>query len=170
MSWLASEIVKPEVCGTDITNQNGNVLEALNGFKTYDLMRETGCLVNQRSNAYCCLVNQRSNAYCFVESVASSSPVDTYFYALPLGTPVPQKLTPSCSPCIKSLMSLYAESATDKSLPLSKVYSSAQKLASSSCGTDYAQSIASNAATRTIATIVSGGLFLSITLGLLVSF
>ncbi|CAE6396130.1 unnamed protein product [Rhizoctonia solani] len=124
MSWLASEIVKPEVCGTDITNQNGNVLEALNGFKTYDLMRETGCLVNQRSNAYC-----------FVESVASSSPVDTYFYALPLGTPVPQKLTPSCSPCIKSLMSLYAESATDKSLPLSKVYSSAQKLASSSCAT-----------------------------------
>ncbi|CAE6469906.1 unnamed protein product [Rhizoctonia solani] len=124
MSWLASEIVKPEVCATDITNQNGVVLEALNGFKTYDLMRQAGCLVNQRSNAYC-----------FVESVASSSPVDTYFYALPLGTPVPQKSTPSCSPCIKSLMSLYAESATDKSLPLSKVYPSAQKLAVNSCAT-----------------------------------
>ncbi|KAH7344971.1 hypothetical protein B0J17DRAFT_637801 [Rhizoctonia solani] len=79
-------------------------------------------------------------------------------------------MTPSCSPCIKSLMSLYAESATDKSLPLSKVYSSAQNLAASSCGTDYAQSVAKSAATRTIATIVSGGLFLSVILGVLVGF
>ncbi|CAE6521434.1 unnamed protein product [Rhizoctonia solani] len=154
MSWLASEIVKPEVCGTDITNQNGNVLEALNGFKNYALMRQAGCLANQRSNAYC-----------FVESVASSSPVDTYFYALPLGTPVPPKSTPSCSPCIKSLMSLYAESATDKSLPLSKVYSSAQKLAVNSCGADYAQSIATNTGTRIIAATASGWLFLGVAIG-----
>ncbi|CAE7212647.1 unnamed protein product [Rhizoctonia solani] len=154
MNWLADEIVKPGVCATDITNQNGVVLEALNGFKTYGLMRQAGCLVNQRSNAYC-----------FVESVASSSPVDTYFYALPLGTPVPQKSTPSCSPCIKSLMSLYAESATDKSLPLSKVYSSAQKLATDSCGTDYAQKIAANGATRTAVSTVFMWLFLGLALG-----
>ncbi|KAF8679441.1 Copii coat protein [Rhizoctonia solani] len=153
MNWLASEIVKPEVCGTDIANQNGNVLEALNGFKTYDLMRQAGCLVNQRSNAYC-----------FVESVASSSPVDTYFYALPIGTPVPQKSTPSCSPCTKSLMSLYAQYATDKSLPLSKVYSPAQKLAANSCGADYAQAIATNAATRVPVATVSFWLFFGVTL------
>ncbi|KAJ1311415.1 hypothetical protein OPQ81_009905 [Rhizoctonia solani] len=159
MDWFASEIVKPDVCGTEITNQNGNVLQALNGFKTYDLMRQAGCLVNQRSNAYC-----------FVESVASSSPVDTYFYALPLGTPVPQKSTPSCSPCIKSLMSLYAESAADKSLPLSKVYSSAQKLAVDSCGTDYAQSIANSAAARTMVTTISASLFIGLTFGVLVGF
>ncbi|CAE6424974.1 unnamed protein product [Rhizoctonia solani] len=158
MGWLASEIVKPEVCGTDIANQNGNVLEALNGFKTYDLMRQGGCLVNQRSNAYC-----------FVESVASSSPVDTYFYALPLGTPVPQKSTPSCSPCIKSLMSLYAQYATDKSLPLSKVYSPAQKLAANSCGADYAQAIAANAATRADLTTVPFWLFFGVVLGGLLS-
>ncbi|GAB1518948.1 hypothetical protein RhiTH_002013 [Rhizoctonia solani] len=159
MNWLASEIVKPEVCGTDIANQNGNVLEALNGFKTYDLMRQAGCLVNQRSNAYC-----------FVESVASSSPVDTYFYALPIGTPVPQKSTPSCSPCTKSLMSLYAQYATDKSLPLSKVYSPAQKLAANSCGADYAQAIATNAATRVPVATVSFWLFFGVTLGILLGF
>ncbi|KAH7344972.1 hypothetical protein B0J17DRAFT_637805, partial [Rhizoctonia solani] len=80
MSWLASEIVKPEVCGTDVTNQNGNVLEALNGFKSYDLMRQTGEWFELYTHTELtvlscvgCLVNQRSNAYCFVESVASSS-------------------------------------------------------------------------------------------------
>lgn len=31
MNWLASEIVKPHVCGTEIANKNGVVLEALNG-------------------------------------------------------------------------------------------------------------------------------------------
>ncbi|CAE6422970.1 unnamed protein product [Rhizoctonia solani] len=159
MDWLASEIVKPGVCGPDIANQNGNVLEALNGFKTYDLMRQAGCLVNQRSNAYC-----------FVESVASSSPVDTYFYALPIGTPVPQKSIPSCSPCIKSLMSLYAGYATDKSLPLSKVYSPAQKLAASSCGPDYAQAMANSAVTRTAVTTVSFWLFFGVALGVLLGF
>ncbi|CUA76744.1 hypothetical protein RSOLAG22IIIB_02214 [Rhizoctonia solani] len=159
MDWLASEIVKPEVCAADITNQNGVVLEALNGFKTYDLMRQAGCLVNQRSNAYC-----------FVESVASSSPVDTYFYALPLGTPVPQKSTPSCSPCIKSLMSLYADSATDKSLPLSKVYSAAQQLAADSCGAEYARSVATNGATRNMVTTVSVTLFLGVVLGIYIGF
>lgn len=31
MDWLATEIVKPEVCATEIANKNGVVLEALNG-------------------------------------------------------------------------------------------------------------------------------------------
>ncbi|QRV76235.1 transporter protein Sec23 [Ceratobasidium sp. AG-Ba] len=137
MGWLAGEIVKPTVCGTEIAAQNAMVLEALNGFKTYDLMRQAGCLVNQRSNACC-----------FVEAVASTSPSDTYFYALPLGTPVPPKSTPSCSACIKSLMALYANYATDTTLPLAKSYPSAQKLASSSCGADYAVAVANGASRR----------------------
>ncbi|KAF8605129.1 hypothetical protein BDV93DRAFT_522001 [Ceratobasidium sp. AG-I] len=139
MDWLASQIVKPEVCATEIASKNGVVLEALNGFKTYDLMRQAGCLVNQRSNAYC-----------FVEAVASTSPSDTYFYALPIGTPVPQKSTPSCSACIKSVMALYASYATDGNLPLSKVYAPAQKLTADTCGKDYAQAIAASAASRKV--------------------
>lgn len=134
MGWLAAEIAKPTACAAEIASQNAVVLEALNGFKTFDLMRQAGCLVNQRSNAYC-----------FVEAVASTSPSDTYFYALPLGTPVPQKSTPSCSACIKSLMALYANHATDSTLSLSKVYPPAQKLAASSCGADYAIAVANSA-------------------------
>jgi len=139
MDWLATEMVKPEVCATEIANKDGVALEALNGFQNYDLMRQAGCLVNQRSNAYC-----------FVEAVASTSPSDTYFYALPIGTPVPQKSTPSCSACIKSVMALYASHATDGNLPLSKVYPSAQKLTADSCGKDYAQAIAASAASRRV--------------------
>lgn len=95
-----------------------------------------------------------------------SSPVDTYFYTLPLGTPVPQKSTPSCSACTKSLMSLYAEYATDGTLPLSTVYSSAQKLANNACGADYAQAVAN--AARAVITAASPWLLLGATLGLLI--
>ncbi|KAG8717263.1 hypothetical protein FRC08_007891 [Ceratobasidium sp. 394] len=146
MGWLASEITKSTACQTEITSQNPVVLEALNGFKTYDLMRQAGCLVNQRSNAYC-----------FVEAVASTSPSDTYFYALPIGTPVPQKSAPSCSACIKSLMALYANHATDTTLPLSKVYPPAQKFATSACGADYAIAVA-NAALRRVTGVSSWSL------------
>ncbi|KAG8748469.1 hypothetical protein FRC10_003602 [Ceratobasidium sp. 414] len=126
MDWLAAEIAKPTACAAEIASQDAVVLEALNGFKTYDLMRQAG----------------------FVEAVASTSPSDTYFYALPLGSPVPQKSAPSCSACIKSLMALYANHATDSTLPLSKVYPSAQKFATSSCGTDYAIAVANSALRR----------------------
>jgi hypothetical protein len=67
-------------------------------------------------------------------------------------------------------MSLYAGYATDKSLPLSKVYSPAQKLAASSCGPDYAQAMANSAVTRTAVTTVSFWLFFGVALGILLGF
>lgn len=43
-------------------------------------------------------------------------------------------------------MALYAGYAPDTSLPLSRVYSSAQKLSASACGPDYARAVAVNSA------------------------
>ncbi|KAG9047228.1 hypothetical protein FS837_002750 [Tulasnella sp. UAMH 9824] len=127
MGWLASEIQKDTVCGKDLKDQNAMALEALNGFRNYQFMREAGCLINQRTNSYC-----------FVDAVASSSPVDFYFYTLPLGTPLPNKTTPSCSTCVESLMSIYATQAGNKTLDISKTYAKAAQKAIDVCGANYA--------------------------------
>lgn len=127
MGWLASEIQKDTVCGKDLKDQNAMALEALNGFRNYQFMREAGCLINQRTNSYC-----------FVDAVASSSPVDFYFYTLPLGTPLPNKTTPSCSTCVESLMSIYATQAGNKTLDISKTYAGAASKAIDVCGANYA--------------------------------
>lgn len=127
MSWLASEIQKDTVCGIDLKDKNAMALEALNGFRNYQFMREAGCLINQRTNSYC-----------IVDAVASSSPVDFYFYTLPLGTPLPNKTTPSCSTCVESLLSIYATQAGNKTLDISKTYPGAASKAIDVCGANYA--------------------------------
>ncbi|KAG9010231.1 hypothetical protein FRB90_007896, partial [Tulasnella sp. 427] len=127
MTYLASEIQKDTVCGIDLGDENAMALEALNGFRNYQFMREAGCLVNQRTNSYC-----------FVDAVASTSPVDFYFYTLPLGTPLPNKTTPSCSTCVESLLSIYATQAGNQSLDISKTYASAASKAADVCGANYA--------------------------------
>ncbi|KAG8949551.1 hypothetical protein FRC04_008484 [Tulasnella sp. 424] len=127
MSWLASEIQKDTVCGLDLKAKNAMALEALNGFRNYQFMREAGCLINQRTNSYC-----------LVDAVASSSPVDFYFYTLPLGTPLPNKTTPSCSTCVESLLSIYATEAGNKTLDIAKTYPGAASKAIDVCGANYA--------------------------------
>lgn len=102
-----------------------------------------------------------------MDLIIRSRPSDTYFYALPIGTPVPQKSTPSCSACIKSVMALYASHATDGNLPLSKVYAPAQKLTADTCGKDYAQAIAANTASRKVAGVFSSWSLLGTWFGLI---
>ncbi|KAG8958326.1 hypothetical protein FRC03_009220 [Tulasnella sp. 419] len=130
MDWLAEEIQKDTVCGRDLKDQVVLPVTALNGFRNYRMMRQAGCLVNQRTNTYC-----------FADAVAASSPADFYYYALPLGTPIPGKTQPSCSTCIQSLLSIYATQANNKTMLISKTYSDAADLARNTCGAKYALSV-----------------------------
>jgi len=156
MDWMASQMLLPSICHDDLAQQNVVALEAIYGFRSYKLFRQAGCLVNPRTNAYC-----------FAEALAQTSPSDVYYYALPLGTPVPgttptttpsgggghststststspapgpaTTFAPSCSTCVQSLMAIFAPYATDPSYLLALTYPPAAKAANKQCGNGYA--------------------------------
>ncbi len=53
MDWMSGNMDDPKVCGKDKSQKNSIVLEAKGGFDEYEMMKEAGCLVNNRTNAYC---------------------------------------------------------------------------------------------------------------------
>lgn len=97
------------------------------GLEAYTLLRNTGCLVDQATGAYC-----------YVEAVHNPQPADLYFYSLPLGTDLPPAITPSCSACTKSVMALYAAQGANLSA-LQETYDGAATVANKVCGQGYAQ-------------------------------
>lgn len=135
-------------CSQELDNGHALAWDALNGFKNYELYRKAGCLQNMRTNSYC-----------FADAVAASPPSDIYFYQLPLGTALPGSstsssssasetagprglsVTPTCSPCTQSLMSIFASYATNSSLLISDMYPLAQQLTDQACGIGYAPAI-----------------------------
>jgi len=131
MAGFASQL--KTVCEAELSAENAMAVDTLQGLQAYDLMRTAGCLADQVTNSYC-----------YVEAAHSSDPSDLYFYELPIGIPLPNKTTPSCSSCGKSLMGLYAqavESAPEGTLAdLKSTYGKAQALAVAQCGSGYAQS------------------------------
>jgi hypothetical protein len=93
-----------------------------------------------------CLPDQATNTYCYVEAAHSTNPSDLYFFQLPIGIPLPNNTTPSCSSCTKSLLGLYAqalENAPQGTLAdLEKTYASGEQVAVGQCGSGYAQASA----------------------------
>jgi len=55
-----------------------------------------------------CQVDPTTNSYCFLSAVQNSNPSDLYFYSLPLGIPLPNTSTPTCSACSRGVMDIYA--------------------------------------------------------------
>lgn len=109
----------------------------MTGLEAYTLLHNTACLPDQTTNTYC-----------YIEAVNNSNPADLYFYSLPLGIAVPQNITPSCSACTKSVMSLYAQDTANLSA-LGEVYNGAATVANKACGEGYVQiTSVSNSAAR----------------------
>ena len=106
------------------------------GLQTYDLYRTTACLPDQSTNAYC-----------YVEAVHNTSPADLYYYFLPIGRQIPSTVQPSCSACMKSVMSLFAKSTADNS-DLAQVYDSAATIANKACGAGFVTTTSVNAGGR----------------------
>ncbi|KAI0261606.1 hypothetical protein BC834DRAFT_845469 [Gloeopeniophorella convolvens] len=125
MGWFASQL--PIACSEEESESNQVVVQALDGLKAYSLMRQAACLADQSTSAYC-----------YIEAAADSDPSDLYFYSLPFGIPLPNTTTPTCSGCIKSLLTLFA-SQTDQIDGLKQTYVSAANLAASKCGSGYVQ-------------------------------
>lgn len=144
-------------CKTELQQNTLLVQQALIGFQLYNPMRQVGCLVNNSTNTYC-----------FLEAVANPSPSDLYFYQLPYGNLLPNNTVPSCSPCIKTVLSIYGQvvahppsldltvaqnastpqlgtqSFVSQNIPLDNTYQDAANLASQECGSVYVQQTSAN--------------------------
>ncbi|GEM07357.1 sterol metabolism-related protein [Rhodotorula toruloides] len=135
MDSLAAKIQQQNTCGPDLAKGNPLAVEALNGFRSYRLMREAGC---QLSNT--------TGRFCFAEASAKTNPSDLYYYYLPEGTSLPSGATPDCDACTQNLLAVYARYATNTTLAISKTYASGRTAAALACGPNFAPLVATSTA------------------------
>ena len=91
-----------------------------------------------------CLIDPTTNSYCYLSAVQNTNPSDLYFYSLPLGIPLPNSSKPSCSPCSKNIMGIYAAAlsspTTGKVLGgLKSSYDVSAQVAAQFCGSAFAK-------------------------------
>ncbi|KAF8830778.1 uncharacterized protein C8R40DRAFT_1171780 [Lentinula edodes] len=118
-------------CAQDLQDSNLYAVSTLQALNAYSLTQSAGCL-NDPS----------TDSYCYVKAVHNTNPSDLYFYSLVSGVSISNSTTLTCSTCTKSLMSLYVNALNvnaSQLMELASVYASAEALASSSCGSSYAQ-------------------------------
>lgn len=117
MQALAEEIQKDKICGKDIQDQNQVLVSrpaylrkvmnaeghvgyraqtALDGFRTYTMMREAACLKDETTDHYC-----------MAESANNPDSSAMYWWYIGVGESLPDDTTPSCNDCEKQLMSVY---------------------------------------------------------------
>ncbi|EJU02452.1 hypothetical protein DACRYDRAFT_22092 [Dacryopinax primogenitus] len=137
MDWHAEQIALGGNCGQDLNAGAALAVTALEGFRSYRMMRTAGCLQNPVTNAYC-----------YVEAVASLLPNDLYFWVASLGIPLPNATAPTCSVCTQSLMNVYAQYAGQSGLVISQVYTQVAERAREACGAGYASAVAITSASQ----------------------
>lgn len=126
-------------CEKDLADRNSMALASLTALQAYSVMYDVGCLTDPTTSAYC-----------YVAAARNPTPVDLYYYQLPLGTSLPKRAVPTCSSCTKSVMNIYAEALSggtnSSSLTgLQKTYEAAAQGANQACGGDYAHTAVTNA-------------------------
>ncbi|GAA6049018.1 hypothetical protein NBRC10513_003203 [Rhodotorula toruloides] len=144
MDSLAAKIQLQNTCGPDLAKGNPLAIEALNGFRSYRLMREAGC---QTSNT--------TGRYCFAEASAKTNPSDLYYYYLPEGTSLPSGATPDCDACTQNLLTIYARYATNTTLAIYKTYASGRAAAALACGPNFAPLVVTSTAGQKSASSVT---------------
>lgn len=88
----------------------------------------------------------------------ATSPTDSYVYYLPLGVSLPGTTSPSCSSCLQNTMSVFASAATNRSQPISKIYTAAAAMIDLTCGAQFVNSSTPVHPSTGAASLVSQGL------------
>ena len=116
-----------------------------------------------------CLADPTTNAYCYLNAVRNTNPSDLYFYSLPLGIPLPDTATPSCSACSKSVMGIYSNALQDPTQAklltgLKSSYKASAQIAAQYCGSAFALTSISAAMSlyrsSSLPTIFTGSIFI----------
>ncbi|KAK4547043.1 hypothetical protein LTR36_001264 [Oleoguttula mirabilis] len=147
MASLAQDIQLSSNCGADLALQNPVVQQAYHGFVGYDPLWQAGCLKNS------------AGSYCFANAVTNASaPTSSYIYYLPLGVQLPAGTRPACNQCLQDTMTIFAQTATNNSVPLSGDYTAAAALVDASCGPTFVvqQSVMATNAASSIAAVPFG--------------
>jgi len=137
-------------------------VETLTALQAYQVMANAACLTDPTSNSYC-----------FVDAVQSANPADLYYYQLPLGLPLPANAKPTCSPCLRSIMSTFAagvQNSTSTSLTgLRATYDVAAEASVTTCGADFAQTNLVNGAATELGrgTLTTVGTMVLLTLAIM---
>ena len=161
MNDLAIEL--KGVCSAELNDGHAMAWDAFNGMKNYAMMREAACLRNLRTNAYCyadaIAGSPPSDIYFYqlplgtplpgttvtTTSVGASSTASKVAEEEQLAKRASKdektNITPTCSPCTRSLMDVYATYAQNSSLLISTTYASAQRALEETCGSGYASAV-----------------------------
>lgn len=126
MNYYGSQIRQDGVCGADYTLQNPMVVQAYNGFVAYQPLYHAGCLKDGGGN------------YCFANAITNeSSSTDAYPYYLPLGVALPGGTRPTCNTCLRDTMAIFANAASNRTQPVSKLYEQAAQQIDLGCGPNF---------------------------------
>lgn len=120
-------------CTQELSNQNPMAVNSLTALRAFQVMHDAACLGDPTTDAYC-----------FLTAVQNANPSDLYFYSLPLGIPLPNSSTPSCSGCSKRILGIYSSALQDPSQAplltgLKTAYQVTAQLAVQLCGAAFAQ-------------------------------
>ena len=130
MASLSGQITANENCGADLSLQNPYVLAAYAGLVSYAPMAKAACIKASAEDK-----GGSSNEYCYSSASRNvDRPADMYLYTLPLGIDLPGSSRPTCSPCVKETMDVFAEAAQNLTSPLSKNYVAAATQVNLGCG------------------------------------
>ncbi|TFK25288.1 hypothetical protein FA15DRAFT_364542 [Coprinopsis marcescibilis] len=120
-------------CATELSSGDYTIEGALIALDAYAVMREAACLSDPTTNTYC-LVNAARDG--------SSKNLD--FYSLFSGIKLTKNTDPQCTPCLRSLMSVYSTAlkttpnAKEKLSGLFETYETAAERALAKCGLGFA--------------------------------
>ncbi|KAF8965098.1 hypothetical protein BDZ97DRAFT_1659359 [Flammula alnicola] len=137
MGWFADNL--KTACDQELKQLNSMATTTLTALQAFQVMHDVACQADPTSNTYC-----------YLNAVRNSNPADSYYYALPLGIPVPSSSQPTCSACSKSVMSIYASALTDpvqgpQLAALKTTYEPTAALTVQFCGANFAQTTVSAA-------------------------
>ncbi|KAF8903279.1 hypothetical protein CPB84DRAFT_1814674 [Gymnopilus junonius] len=127
-------------CADELKGLNTMAVSTLMALNAFQVMHDVACSIDPTTNSYC-----------YLDAVHNANPSDSYYYQLPLGIPLPNSSVPTCSPCSKGAMNIYAsalENTTAASLltGLQSTYEPSAKLSVQFCGAGWAQTDLANSA------------------------
>ena len=144
MSSLASQLRGSDMCGDDLQAQNPLVQQTYTGLVSYMVMNQAGCVKDSQGN-YCKFLLAASLLITLIliypgfANAATNTTIvaNAYPYYLPLGTPLPGSVRPTCDSCLKNTMNIFAAAARNGTQPVSKTYVGAAQQIDISCGPNW---------------------------------
>ncbi|EXJ88606.1 hypothetical protein A1O1_05536 [Capronia coronata CBS 617.96] len=128
---LAAELIDDANCGPDYRQQNPLVAQAYAGLIAYEPIYRATCLRDTDTDS-------GTTNYCFAEALTNSSnSADSYVYYTALGMNMPSSARPSCTPCLRDTMKMFAGYAENAVQPLSRTYLACANQVDVGCGADF---------------------------------